>query len=128
MTLAMSGLPRLEWRGTAGHSTSMVISYVKARHMVDNGLLAYLAYIPDPSVEVPSIDLVTVLREFLEVFPAYLSGIPPNRDIDFCVDLASGTQPISILPYHMAPAELKELEEQLYDLLDKGFIRPSVLP
>ncbi|XP_070007501.1 uncharacterized protein [Nicotiana sylvestris] len=124
--LTLPGLPRLEWRGTPNHSTNRVISYVKARHMVENGCLSYLAYICDSSAEVPSMDSVPVVREFLEVFHANLSGMPPDRYIDFCIDLAPGTQPISILPYHMAPPELKELKEQLQELLDNGFIRPSV--
>ncbi|XP_070029740.1 uncharacterized protein [Nicotiana sylvestris] len=75
--------------------------------------------------EVPSIDSVPVVREFPDDFPSDLSGMP-LEDIDFCIDLAPGTQPISIPPYRMAPPELKELKEQLQDLLEKGFIRPSV--
>ncbi|XP_070010160.1 uncharacterized protein [Nicotiana sylvestris] len=57
-----------------------------------------------------------------------LPGIPPDREIDFGIDVIPGTQHISIPPYRMAPAELKELKEQLKDLLEKGFIRPSVPP
>ncbi|XP_070005982.1 uncharacterized protein [Nicotiana sylvestris] len=57
--------------------------------------------------------------------PANLLGMPPDRDIDFGIDLLSGTQPISIPPYHMVPHELKE---QLQELFEKGFIRPSVPP
>ncbi|PHT90654.1 hypothetical protein T459_05767 [Capsicum annuum] len=57
-----------------------------------------------------------------------LPGIPPDREIDFGINVLPDTHPISILPYRMAPAELKELKEQLADLLDKGFIRPSVCP
>ncbi|XP_070009702.1 uncharacterized protein [Nicotiana sylvestris] len=128
VTLALPRLPRLEWGGTPGHSTSMVISYMKARRMVDNGCLAYLAKVRNSSAEVPSTDSVHVVREFPEVFHSDLPGMPPNRDIDFCIDLALGTQPIFILSYRMAPPELKELKEQLQDLLDKGFIRPSVSP
>ncbi|XP_069152913.1 uncharacterized protein [Solanum lycopersicum] len=60
-----------------------------------------------------------------EVFPTDLPGLPLDRDIDFCIDVELGTQPISIPPYHIALAELKELKEQLQDLLSKGFIRPS---
>ncbi|XP_070034484.1 uncharacterized protein [Nicotiana tomentosiformis] len=91
VTLAMPGLPQLEWRRTLGHSTSRVISYVKDRCMVEKGCLAYLAYVHDSSAEVPSMDSVTVLCEFPEVFPADLSGMPPDKDIDFCIDLALGT-------------------------------------
>ncbi|XP_070005162.1 uncharacterized protein [Nicotiana sylvestris] len=57
-----------------------------------------------------------------------LSGMPPDRDIYFGIDLVPGTQLISILQYRMSPAELKELKEQLQELLDKGFICPSVSP
>ncbi|XP_070009814.1 uncharacterized protein [Nicotiana sylvestris] len=128
VTLALPDLPRLEWRETPGHSTHSVISYVKARRIVEKGCLAYLAYVRDSSVEVPSIDFVPIVREFPKVFPSDLPGMLPDRDIDFCIDLAPGTQPISIPPYRMAPPELKELKGQLQDLLEKGFIRPSVSP
>lgn len=82
----------------------------------------------DVSAETPSIDSVPVVRDFSDVFPANLSGMPSDRDVDFDIDLVPGTQPISIPPYRMAPAELKELKEQLQELLYRGFIRPSVLP
>ena len=59
------------------------------------------------------------------MFPADLPGMPPDRDIDFCIDLEPGSRPISIPPYRMAPAELRELKAQLQELLNKGFIRPS---
>ncbi|XP_070029760.1 uncharacterized protein [Nicotiana sylvestris] len=118
VALSLPGLPRLEWRRTPGHSTSRVISYMKARRMVEKRCLAYLAYARNSSAEVSSMDLVPVFREFPEVFPADLRGMPPNMDIDFCIDLAPSTQAISILPYHMAPPELKKLKEKLQDLLD----------
>ncbi|XP_070003695.1 uncharacterized protein [Nicotiana sylvestris] len=76
----------------------------------------------------PALQSVPIVREFPEVFPDDLPGLPPERIIDFGIDLMPGTQPISIPPYRMAPAELNELREQLKDLLDKGFIRPSVSP
>ena len=61
---------------------------------------------------------------FLEELP----GLPPDREIEFGIDVPPGTQPISIPPYRMAPLELRELKVQLQDLLDKGFIRPSTSP
>ncbi|WMV33157.1 hypothetical protein MTR67_026542 [Solanum verrucosum] len=70
-------------------------------------------------IECPSIEYVPVVSEFKEVFPIDLPGMPPNRDIDFCIDLETGTRPISIPSYRMAPAELREL-------LDKGFTHPIV--
>ena len=105
-----------------------MISFLKARQLVQRGCLAYLALIRDTSVETPMLESIPVVSEFSEVFPTDLPGLPPDRDIDFCIDVEPGTRPISIPPYRMAPAELKELKEQLQDLLSKGFIRPSVSP
>ena len=62
------------------------------------------------------------------MFPADLPCMPPDRDIDFCIDLEPDTRPISIPPYRMAPAELRDLKPQLKELLGKGFIRPSASP
>ncbi|XP_070040833.1 uncharacterized protein [Nicotiana tomentosiformis] len=100
VTLAMPIFSRLEWRGTPVYSTSRVISYVKARRMIKKGCLTYLAYICDPIMEVPSMDSLPVVREFPEVFRIDLS----NRDIDFCINLALGTQPISIPPFGFDPS------------------------
>ena len=58
-----------------------------------------------------------MIKEFPNVFPEELPGLPPEREVD-----------LSRVPYHMAPTELKELKTQLQELLDKGFVRPSVSP
>ena len=71
---------------------------------------------------------IPVVRDFGDVFPEDLPGLPPERDIEFAIDLIPGTAPISLPPYRMAPAELKELKAQLQELVDKGFVRPSVSP
>ena len=65
----------------------------------------------------------------LEVrFPDDIAGFPPEREVEFTIDLIPGTEPISIPPYRMAPAELRELKAQLEEFLSKGFIRPSISP
>ncbi|KAF3644767.1 hypothetical protein FXO37_21307 [Capsicum annuum] len=79
----------------------------------------------DSNSEGPSLHFVPVVNEFPEVFPGYLSGVPPDREIEFWIDLVLDTRPISIPLYRMALTELKELKEQLKDLLDKCFIHPS---
>ena len=66
--------------------------------------------------------------EFPDVFPEELPGLPPDREIEFYIDVVPGTDPISMPPYRVAPEELKELNDQLKELLDKGFIRPSTSP
>ncbi|KAH0679031.1 hypothetical protein KY284_020116 [Solanum tuberosum] len=103
--------PVLEWSNSSAVPKGHFISYLKAR-----------------SVEIPHFQSVHIVREFPEVFPDDLPEILPEREIEFDIDLIPDTRPISIPPYRMAPAELKELKEQLKDLLDKGFIRPSVSP
>ncbi|XP_070003187.1 uncharacterized protein [Nicotiana sylvestris] len=128
ITLAIPRLPGLEWKGATVDTSSRVISFLKAQQMVEKGCLAYLAYVWDTTAESPMINSVLVVWEFVDIFPFDLPGMTPDRDIDFCIDLASGTQPISIPLYRMAPKDLKELKEQLKELLAKGFVRPSVLP
>ncbi|XP_070015952.1 uncharacterized protein [Nicotiana sylvestris] len=75
VTLALPGMLCLEWRGTLGHPTRSVISYVKARRKVKKGCLAYLAYVRDSSTEVPSIDYVPMVGELPEGFPSDLPAI-----------------------------------------------------
>ncbi|GJW82776.1 putative reverse transcriptase domain-containing protein [Tanacetum coccineum] len=65
---------------------------------------------------------------FLEVFPEDLSGLPPARPVEFQIDLIPGAAPVARAPYRLAPSEMKELSEQLQELSDKGFIRPSSSP
>ena len=65
---------------------------------------------------------------FQMCFLEYLPGLPLEREVKFSIDVLPDTQPISILPYRIALAELRELKEQLKGLLEKGFIRPSMSP
>nr|GFC95659.1 hypothetical protein [Tanacetum cinerariifolium] len=65
-----------------------------------------------------------VVREFADVFPDELPGLPPAREIEFGIEIIPGAEPISKAPYRIAPVELKELKEQLQEMLENGFIRP----
>ncbi|KAH0679464.1 hypothetical protein KY284_020549 [Solanum tuberosum] len=118
--------PVIEWSSSSAVPKGRFISYLKARKLVLKGCIYHLVRVNDSSVEVPPIQSVPIVRDFPEVFPDDLPGVPPEREIDFGIDIIPDTRPISIPSYRMAPAELKELKEQLKDLLDKGFIRPSV--
>ena len=69
-----------------------------------------------------------IVKEYLNVFPNNLSRLPPNKEIEFTIDLIPAMEPISILPYHVAHMELKEWKEQLQGLLDKGFLQLITLP
>jgi hypothetical protein len=74
------------------------------------------------------VERIPVVYGYPDVFPDELPGMPPDRDIEFAIELQPGTAPISKRPYRMPPAELAELKKQLQELLDKGFIRPSTSP
>nr|GEZ91128.1 hypothetical protein [Tanacetum cinerariifolium] len=71
---------------------------------------------------------IPVVCEFPDVFPEDLSGLPPSREIEFCIDLIHGAMPVAKSPYRLAPTEMQELANQLKELQDKGFIRPSSSP
>jgi hypothetical protein len=71
---------------------------------------------------------IHVVREFPDVFPDDLPGMPPERVIEFKIELQPDTAPISKAPYKMSPVEMKELKIQLQGLLDKGYIHPSTSP
>ncbi|WMV23717.1 hypothetical protein MTR67_017102 [Solanum verrucosum] len=125
VTLEISGREKLEWQGVYKPKRTKIISSIRVKKLIMQGCLAYLAHIRDVEIKAPSIGSIPVVLEFIEVFPNDLLGMPPNRYIDFCIDLEPGTRPISIPPYRMAPAELRELKAQIQELLDKGFILPS---
>ena len=76
----------------------------------------------------PGVMDVPVVKEFPYIFLDELPGLPPHREVDFEIETVLGTTPILIAPYRMAPLELKELKKQLEELLEKGFIKPSISP
>jgi hypothetical protein len=71
---------------------------------------------------------VRTVSEFSNVFLAELPGMSPDREIEFVIELVPGTAPIFKRPYRMAANQLAKLKEQLQELLDKGYIRPSASP
>ncbi|XP_070015151.1 uncharacterized protein [Nicotiana sylvestris] len=122
------GKPVLEWVSNTVTPRGRFISYLKARKMIAKGFIYHIVRVKDADAEKSILQSIPVVKEYADVFPDELPGIPPEREIDFAIDLLPGTQPIPIPPYRMAPAELKELKEQLKDLLENGFIRPSTSP
>jgi hypothetical protein len=82
----------------------------------------------DPMMFNLTAESISVVEEFMDVFPEELPGMPPEREVEFYIDLIPGTTPIAKRPYRMAPTELAELKLQIADLQQKGYIRPSSSP
>ena len=76
---------------------------------------------------VNTLEDILIVQDFEEVFRD-ISGLPPKREIDFCIELVPGTLPISKTPYRMAPTEMLELKKQVQEWEDLGFVRPSTSP
>ncbi|KAK1421015.1 hypothetical protein QVD17_23053 [Tagetes erecta] len=100
----------------------------EAMKYVNQGCKAFIAYVADTTKNMKRLEDIPVVRDFPDVFPKDLSGIPPDREVEFRIDLVPSAKPIAKAPYRLAPTEMQELMTQLQDLLDKGFIRPSISP
>ncbi|XP_076943603.1 uncharacterized protein LOC143613893 [Bidens hawaiensis] len=101
-----------------------IISAMKATKMIHHGCFAHLAYAIDTQKETKKVEEVSAVCEFPDVFPDESPGIPPDREVEFKIDLVPGAKPVAKAPYRLAPSEMKELMIQIQELLDKGFIRP----
>ncbi|GJW16876.1 putative reverse transcriptase domain-containing protein [Tanacetum coccineum] len=115
------------------HETRLnIISCTKTQKYMLKGCQVFLAHVTTKEAEDKSekkrLDNVPIIRDFPEVFPEDLSGLPPTRQVEFQIDLIPGAAPVARAPYRLAPSEMKELSEQLKELSDKGFIRPSSSP
>ncbi|GKA14708.1 putative reverse transcriptase domain-containing protein, partial [Tanacetum coccineum] len=109
-----------------------IISCTKAQKYLLQGCHVFLAHITiketgDKSKKKQLQD-VPIVKNFPEVFPEDLPGLPPTRQVEFHIDLVPGAAPVARAPYRLAPSEMKELADQLQELSDKGFIRPSSSP
>nr|GFD26145.1 putative reverse transcriptase domain-containing protein [Tanacetum cinerariifolium] len=116
-----------------GNATRLsIISCTKTEKYVKKGFPILLAHITTKEVEDKSekkrLEDVPIVRDFPEVFPKDLPGLPSIRPVDFQIDLVPGAAPVARAPCRLAPSEMKELAEQLKELSNKGFIRPSSSP
>ncbi|GJR90019.1 putative reverse transcriptase domain-containing protein [Tanacetum coccineum] len=134
---------RIPWRNktliihgdgsTQGNVTRLnIISCTKMQKYMEKGFPIFLAHVTAKEVEDKSkkkrLEDVPIVQDFPEVFPEDLPGLPPTRQVEFQIDLVPGAAPVARAPYRLAPSEMKELSEQLKELSDKGFIRPSSSP
>jgi hypothetical protein len=121
------GAAEFKIQGDRNIGALKLISAIQATKLLRSGCSGYLACVTEEKLG-RRIEEIPIVREFVDVFLEELPGIPPDKEIEFTIDLLPDTAPISKAPYRMAPLELKELKDQLQELLDRGFIRPSVSP
>ena len=120
--------PGVIFRGIRREIAPSLINAMTASKMLRKGCQGYLAFVVDRRQEGTRLEDIPIVKEFSDVFPDDISGLPSDRAIEFVIELIPGTKPISFPPYRIAPANLKELKAQLEELLSKGFIRPSISP
>ncbi|GJT41871.1 putative reverse transcriptase domain-containing protein [Tanacetum coccineum] len=116
-----------------GNATRLnIISCTKTQKYMQKGFPIFLAHVTAKEVEDKSekkrLEYVPIVKDFPYVFPEDLSGLLPTRQVEFQINLVPGAAPVARAPYRLAPFEMKELSEQLKELSDKGFIRPSSSP
>ncbi|KAL0551919.1 hypothetical protein IC582_011012 [Cucumis melo] len=128
VTFNPPSMASFKFKGGGSRSLPQVISAIRASKLLSQGTWGILASVVDTREVDVSLSSEPMVRDYPDVFPEELPGLPPHREVEFAIELEPGTVPISRAPYRMAPAELKELKVQLQELLDKGFIRPSVSP
>jgi hypothetical protein len=119
---------RVVFRGERRVIPNSIISVMTAGKLIRKGCPAWLSHVRElkkGSIELTNIPIV---KEFPDVFPEELPGLPPIREIKVSIETLPGVNPIAQSLYRMAPIELAELNIQLQELLDKGFIRPSNSP
>ncbi|GJS39326.1 reverse transcriptase domain-containing protein [Tanacetum coccineum] len=118
--------------GKGEKSKLSIISCTKTQKYIKRGCPIFLAQVTKKETEDKSeekrLEDVPTVRDFPEVFPEDLPGLPPTRQVEFQIDLVPGAAPVARAPYRLAPSELQELSTQLQELSDKGFIRPSSSP
>ncbi|GKA33235.1 putative reverse transcriptase domain-containing protein [Tanacetum coccineum] len=118
--------------GKGEKSKLSIISCTKTQKYIKRGCPIFLAQVTkketEDKSEVKRLEDVPTVRDFPEVFPEDLPGLPPTRQVEFQIDLVPGVAPVARAPYRLAPSELQELSTQLQELSDKGFIRPSSSP
>nr|GEW69499.1 putative reverse transcriptase domain-containing protein [Tanacetum cinerariifolium] len=115
-----------------GKSKLNIISCTKTQKYIQKGCQVYLAQVTSKKVEDKSkekrLEDVPIVREFPEVFPEDLPGLPAARQVEFQIELVPGAAHVAQAPYRLAPAEMQELSTQLQELSDRVFVRPSSSP
>ncbi|KAI3828867.1 hypothetical protein L1987_02977 [Smallanthus sonchifolius] len=105
-----------------------LMSCITVQKYIRKKCMVFLAHVIQKENKKRSVQDIPIVRDFPEVFPDDLPGLPPVRQVEFRIDLVPGANPVAKAPYRLAPSEMQELASQLQELADKGFIRPSHSP
>ncbi|GJT99316.1 putative reverse transcriptase domain-containing protein [Tanacetum coccineum] len=117
-----------KWENFKWNSMVSSGSLPESHKYVERGYHLFLAHVTEKKSKEKQLEDVPVIRDFTEVFPNDLSGLPPPRQVEFQNDLVLGATPIARAPYRLAPSEMRELSVQLQEVMEKGFIRQSSAP
>ncbi|GJU42169.1 putative reverse transcriptase domain-containing protein [Tanacetum coccineum] len=115
-------------RGDQSKTRLNLISCIKTERYISRGCQVFIAQVMEKKSDDKRLEDIPVVREFSKVFPEDLPGIPPVRQVEFQIDLIPGAAPVARAPYRLTPSEMQELSDQLQELADRGFIRPSTSP
>ncbi|GJR07688.1 putative reverse transcriptase domain-containing protein [Tanacetum coccineum] len=115
-------------RGDRSKTRLSLISCIKTKRYISKGCQIFVAQVMEKKSDEKRLEDIPVVREFLEVFPKNLPGLLLARQVEFQIDLIPGVAPVARAPYRLAPSEIQELSDQLQELADRGFIRPSTSP
>nr|GEY93880.1 putative reverse transcriptase domain-containing protein [Tanacetum cinerariifolium] len=130
--IGMDWLTKYQAKRPRNKTRLNIISCTKMQKYILEGCHVFLVHVTTKESEDKSKkkrpEDVPIVRDFPELFPEYLSGLPLTRQVEFHIDLIPGAAPIARTPYRLAPSEMKEVSDQLKELSDKGFIRPISSP
>ncbi|GJU99606.1 putative reverse transcriptase domain-containing protein [Tanacetum coccineum] len=116
-------------RGDQSKTRLNLISCIKTERYISRGCQVFMIQVTEKKKsDEKRLEDIPVVREFPEVFPEDLPGLPPVRQVEFQIDLILGATPVARAPYRLAPSEMQELSNQLQELSDRGFIQPSTSP
>ncbi|GJR46749.1 putative reverse transcriptase domain-containing protein [Tanacetum coccineum] len=115
-------------RGDQSKTRLNLISCIKTERYISRGCQVFMIQVMEKKSDEKRLEDIPVVKEFLDVFPEDLPGLPPVRQVEFQIDLIPGAAPVARTPYRLAPSEMQELSNQLQELADRGFIRPSTSP
>ena len=127
VVLKCSNLLEVTIHGIRSRPVSNIIYTMQAQHFLRKGCETFLALVLDSKREEVNLKDISVIKEFPDVFPEELLGLPPEREVDLAIEVLHGMNPISRAPYRMAPTELKESKTRLHELLGKGLCDPPPL-